>query len=295
MYRLTYGNDEVRQQFSEKKAFWDPELERELRPVLEMLKATGEVEGTSCGVNLIAPGQLYYELAGYNFSIGFTVNADRQEICFYEFQPRSHELDWKAALDQDLSDGEEEKIYIPPQIGDPHKFIKAVQCIGQGTNTSKALGIAFKSKAKADKDIGRRGDYLGLPLLELGLAYREPNPNGVGSVYLLTSRGQHIAQSPDAETRERLLVEALLGYYPIQVLIAETTKGQKELTKALIEETIDIVSMGDCGGLTRPRRASSLRALTNWVTRWAGIPIRREGTDGVQQLYIPFIYETTTI
>jgi hypothetical protein len=32
-----------------------------------------------------------------------------------------------------------------------------------------------------------------------------------------------------------------------------------------------------------------LRALVNWVSRWAGIPIRREGNDGVQ-LIIPYLY-----
>ena len=66
------------------------------------------------------------------------------------------------------------------------------------------------------------------------------------------------------------------------MIIEETTHGGKELTKELIQKIISLVSFGDCGGTTNPRRASSLRALVNWVTRW-------EGNDGVQ-LYIPYIY-----
>jgi len=53
------------------------------------------------------------------------------------------------------------------------------------------------------------------------------------------------------------------------------------------QEIISLVSFGDYGGTTNPRRASSLRALVNWVIRWAGIPVRREDKDDVQ-LYIPW-------
>ncbi|NJM75417.1 MAG: hypothetical protein HC852_06070 [Acaryochloridaceae cyanobacterium RU_4_10] len=183
---------------------------------------------------------------------------------------------------------DEEPAYIP-QIGDPHKFIKAVDLIYSGINTPKGLGIEFGSNAKKDKDLARRGDYLGRPIMEIGLAERSHLEKQTSSIYVLTDRGERIAQSNDQETRERLLAEALLGFYPVQKIIEETTRGDKELTKELIQEIITLVTFGDCGGTTNPRRASSLRALVNWVSRWAGIPIRREGNDGVQ-LYIPYIY-----
>lgn len=125
--------------------------------------------------------------------------------------------------------------------------------------------------------------------MEFGLASRYQEHKKSSSIYVLTDRGIQIAQSNDAETRERLLAEALLGFYPIQVIIEEITRSDKELTKELIQDVISMVSLGDCGGTTNPRRASSLRALVNWVTRWAGIPVRRAGSDGVQ-LYIPYIY-----
>lgn len=287
MYRFTYFDDQVKSMFSDRSAFWDAELEQELSPILETLKQCGEVEGASCGRKPGVTG-LVYELGGRTFQITYSVDVVRKEIRFYEFKQMSHSIDWRTALEQDLRNGEDQPGYIP-QIGDPHKFIMTVELIHCGINTPKDLGIAFGSGAKKDKDLARRGNYLGQPVIEIGLASRCQIKKQSASTYVLTERGQRIAQSNDSETRERLLAEALLGFYPIQMIIEETTRGDKELTKELIQEIISLVSLGDCGGTTNPRRASSLRALVNWVTRWAGIPIRREGNDGVQ-LYIPYIY-----
>lgn len=285
MYKFTYFDDQVKSMLCDRKAFWDPELEQELSPVLDSLRKSGEIEGASFGIKPGVCG-LVFELKGQTFQITYTVDSSRKEIRFYEFRQVSHSLDWRTALEQDLRLSEEEAIYIP-QVGDPHKFIKAIQLIYSGVNTSKELGIAFGSNANKAKDLARRGDYLGRPVMELGLAIR--NQSSKQSFYSLTERGKLIALSSDQETRERLLAEALLGFYPIQFIIEETSLGNKELTKELIQDVISSASLGDCGGTTNPRRASSLRALVNWVSRWAGIPIRREGNDGVQ-LYIPYIY-----
>jgi hypothetical protein len=272
---------------SDRSAFWDSELEQELSPVLEVLKQSGEVEGASCGFK---PGvsSLVYELKGRTFQITYTVNVEKKEIRFYEFQQVAHLIDWKATLEQQLHDGGEESAYIT-QIGDPHKFIRTIDLIYSGVNTPKNLGIESGSNAKKDEYLARRGDYLGRPIMELGLAARSHIKGQSSSIYVLTDRGKRIAQSNDQETRERLIAEALLGYYPIQMIIDETTRENKELSKELIQEIITLITLDECGGTTNPRRASSLRALVNWVSRWAGIPIRREGNDGVQ-LIIPYLY-----
>jgi hypothetical protein len=287
MFNLTYFNSQIKTILSDRNTFCDLAVEQELAPVLEALKQTGEVGGACCGVMPGVSG-LVYELRGRTFQLTYAVDVPRKEIRFYEFQQISHSMDWKTALAQDLCRGEQQPIYIP-QIGDPQKYIKTVVLIHGGTNTSKSLGIAFGSDAKKEKDLARRGDYLGRPVMEIGLASRGLAKNQSSSIYVLTDRGKRIAQSNDQETRERLLAEALLGFYPIQMIIEQTTHDDQELTKELIQEVISLVSFGDCGGTTNPRRASSLRALVNWVSRWAGIPIRREGNDGVQ-LYIPQIY-----
>ena len=287
MFKFTYFDSQIRSILSDRSTFCDLAVEQELAPALEVLKQAGEVEGALCGVKPGVSG-LVYELKGKTFQLTYTVDVPRKEIRFYEFQQISHVIDWKTALEKDLRRGEEQPIYIP-QIGDPHKFIKTIELIHGGTNTPKSLGVAFGSGAKKEKDLARRGDYLGRPVIEFGLASRGSVENQSASIYVLTDRGKRLAQSKDQETRERLLVEALLGFYPIQMIIEKTTRDDQELTKELIQEVISLVSFGDCGGTTNPRRASSLRALVNWVSRWAGIPIRREGNDGIQ-LYIPQIY-----
>jgi len=286
MYRFTYFDDRVKLMLQDKKAFLDPELEQELCPVLKILKQTGEVEGAVCGQKPGVNG-LVYELKGRTFFITYAVDSNRKEIRFYEFHQVSHSIDWKTALEQDLYHGEEQIICIP-QIGDPHKFITAIDLIHAGANTSKTLAIEFGSPATKDIYLARRGDYLVKPLIEFGLATRERVTGQSSSLYVLTDRGQRIAESSDRETRERLLVEALLGFYPIQVILEETTSGGKELTKELIQDVISRITLGDCGGTTNPRRASSLRALVNWVSRWAGIPVQRSSQ--YVQLYIPYIY-----
>jgi hypothetical protein len=287
VFKFTYFDDRVESMLSDKGILWDNELKEELSPVLARLKLCGEVEGASCGVKPGVMG-LVYELRGKTFHLTYAIGSDKKEVRFYEFQPVSHAIDWKAALEQDCHIGEDEGYYIP-QIGDQKKYLRAIDLIANGINTSIALGVAFESKAKKGEYIARRGDYLLRPLMAFGLANRCQSENTHSSVYVLTERGNYIARSDDQDTRERLLVEALLGFYPIQVIIEETTRGNKELTKALIQEVISLVSLGDCGGETNPRRADSLRSLVKWVARCAGIPIRREGNDGVQ-LYIPHIY-----
>jgi hypothetical protein len=273
---------------SDRKTFWDPDIEGELTPLLDRLKNSGEVPWADCGLNLIAPGMMYHTLAGRTFQLAYTVDATKKEIRFYEFQQISHSIDWQRSMDDDFQSVEDQATYIP-QIGDPCKFIKTVEFISRGINTSKELGIAFGSGATNEKNLVRRGDYLVRPVVELGLAMKIRTENQAYSTYILTERGVLISKSDNQEIQERLLAEALLCFYPIQLIISETTRGNRELTKELIQEIISLVSLGDCGGTTNPRRASSLRALVNWVTRWAGIPVRREGSDGIQ-LYIPYIH-----
>jgi hypothetical protein len=286
VFKFVYFCDRVKSILSGRGIFCDLEVEQELAPVLESLKRCGEVEGASCGRKPGVMG-LVYEVKGKTFHITYTVDAQRGEVKFYEFQQISHLIDWKAALETDLRQGEEEPVYIP-QIGDPQKLIRTIQLISDGINTAKDLGIAFGSGAKNDENLSRRGDYLGRSVLEIGLVKRVSVNKRTPSVYILTERGEKIARANESQTRERLLAEALLGFYPIQLIIEKTTRDDQELTKELIQEVISLVSLGDCGGETNPRRAGSLRALVNWVSRWAGIPIRREGHDGVQ-LYIPQI------
>jgi hypothetical protein len=288
MYKFKYPDAQVKTilSSSNKNAFWDPELTNELAPVLEALKNFGEVEGANVGIRQGVEG-LVYELRGRTFQVTYTVDTSRKEVRIYNFRQISHLVDWKMPLSQNVRSGEKPLVYIP-QISDPQKIIRTVQLIRDGINTSQELGIAFDGADKNDKTLARMGSYLCSSAVALGLAVRHQIKKRSSITYILTDRGNRIAQSNDQETRERLLAEALLGFYPIRLIIEETTRSNKEITKELIQKIISEVSDAFTE-TTNARRANSLRALVNWVTRWAGIPIRREGNDGVQ-VYIPFIY-----
>ena len=159
MYKFNYFDANVKLILSDRKAFWDPALEEELSPVLEALKKTGEMEGASCYVQ---PGiaALVYQLKGKNFQITYTVDPPGKEIKFYEFKQISYSIEWKTVLGHNSSDEEHQSVYIP-QIGDPYKLINAIKLIYSGANTPLALGIKSGSRAKKNKDLARRGYYLG--------------------------------------------------------------------------------------------------------------------------------------
>lgn len=286
MYKFTYSNRSVEAMLKDKDAFWDPALEQELVPILNQLKKTGEVSWASCG-RIPGVTEVVYKLEGNNFVISYTVFTKTKEIRFYDFKQISHSIDWENSLEQDINENIDNLPYIP-QIGDPYKFLRGIDLIHNKINTPKQLGIAFESKAKKDKDIARRGYYIGRPLEEFGLVQAVGDKNEP-CFYELSPKGEKIANSADQETRERLLLEALLGFQPIQIILGKTSRGNEELTKSLIEDVISKVTLDSCGGSTNPRRASSIRALVNWVSRWAGIPILRQGHEGIQ-LYIPYIY-----
>jgi hypothetical protein len=285
MYKLTYRNEQVKSLIKDSKS-WDFELSQEVLSVLDALKKFGEIEGAICGVQPGVVGMLY-ELKGKTFQMNYTVDTNNKNIKIYEFKLMSHEIDWKTALEQKIHENNDKPSGIP-QIGDPYKLLNTIDLIHSGINTSKELGIKSGSSAKKDKDLARRGEYLAQPIIEIGLVKRSLIERR--HIYILTAKGKLIANSNDKETRERLLVEALLGFRPIQMIIEATTHGKKDLTLELIQDIITQVSLDDCGGTTNPRRAKSLRALVNWIARWAGIPILRKG--GVQ-LYIPDFYSVS--
>lgn len=113
---------------------------------------------------------------------------------------------------------------------------------------------------------------------------------GRSYIYKLTESGKRIGCSQDRDTQERLFAESMIGFYPIQVIIEEITKGDKELEVELIKQLIDDrLSPGNHKPQTSHRRAQCLRTWTVWLSRVMGIPFRRQGAEGVQ-LYIPYIY-----
>lgn len=285
MYKVEYQNQKLKTIFSNLDTFVDSELEEELQGVVKKLKEIGEVAGANCGFQPGVMGILY-ELQGKTFKLVYTVSSELKIVKIYDFYQMSYSIDWQQNL-EDLSNIEIQK-YSIPQIGDPKKYIKAIENISHGVTTPHDLGLVMGSQATKVKDIARRGYYFSDFLTEIGLLELEKFGKKLCK-YRLTDKGELIAKTIDSNTRYRLFAESLLGFVPIQIIISETTRGEKQLTLELICDVIKDCSLDSCGGATLPRRAKSVRALINWLSRWAGIPICREGQEGVQ-LYIPHIY-----
>jgi len=289
MYKFEYASESLRQILSDQDTFWDPELQQELQPVLRQLKETGEPN--SCGGAdfgcKIGVSEIVYELKGKAFKLVYATFSAIKVVKFYEFHQMSHSIDWEAALD--VLENKNQKEYSIPQIGDPKKFLEAIDAVHQGVVTPRDLGIKMGSLAKKDKDKARRGYYYGDFLEELDLLEVVKTSSRIPCIYKLTVKGELIAKTADSSTKSRLFAEALLGFPPLQIIITTTTRGEQQLTSELIEQIIHQTTEDGCGGTTKPRRAGSLRSLVNWVSRMAGIPICRKGQEGVQ-LYIPYIY-----
>jgi hypothetical protein len=151
VFKFTYFDDRVESMLSDKGILWDNELKEELSPVLAQLKLCGEVEGASCGVKPGVMG-LVYELRGKTFRLTYAIGSDKKEVRFYEFQPVSHAIDWKAALEQDCHIGEDEGYYIP-QIGDQKKYLRAIDLIANGINTQ---GFRTRIDKRKIDNLGKR-------------------------------------------------------------------------------------------------------------------------------------------
>jgi hypothetical protein len=288
MYKFAYVNSELENQMN---AEWDSELTLELNSVRKILKKDGEIEGASVGINP-AVSEPMYELMGKNFRLVYAVFPKINLIKFYEFQPVGYLIDWKTKLDLEIQVLDNEPYIL--QTGDHKVIANTLKKIAQGENTSYQLGLAVGSKAKKEKDVARRGQYVGKGVVELGLATSVHSKNVSAITYQVTEPIRLAIEREDEDTLHRLIAEAVLGFLPVQRTINETTRGKEELTIELIVRILYELNVTSIGGTTLPRRAQSIRALTVWVSRVAGIPIRRQGQEHVQP-YIPFIYATPTI
>lgn len=282
MFQFDYATQDIEQLINQG---WDCELDNELKSVLKILKQCGEIAGANVGRNPLISASMF-ELKGKTFYLVYSVFPERKLVKFYDFKLVAHSIDWKAKLDLEIENVENE-IYIP-QTGDPTVITNTLKMIYKGEDTPYKLGLAVGSTAKKEKDIARRGQYVGKCIVQLGLAKAIKSTN-VPTIYQLNDPIFSAIKREDEDTIQRLIAEGLLGFAPVQQAIYETTKGEEELTIELIETIFKRLKITELGGTTSPRRARSIRALTMWVSRMAGIPIRRQGQKHLQP-YIPFIY-----
>ena len=295
-YKIEYRDRNIKSLICDRHSFWDFELKEELDPILKQLRHQGEIKGAKCGFTPGVNAAVVYEFTGKTFQIVYAVFPEIKTVKIREFcliSPGDPNPNLTGLGDCNLADDEEEPtdIYIP-QIEHFEDILQMLKLIYEGVNDSYNLGLKLGSKAKSKENVSRRGNYFGKATETLGLTEVSFGKNR-RKIYNLTTRGHLIAKSQDRQTQERLFAETLLGFRPVQILIEETTHGENPLDLELIQETIALCSI-DCSGTTIPRKAHSLRELTNWVARHTGTPILQEGQDGIQ-LYIPYIYAPTNL
>lgn len=279
MFQFDYASSDVKQKLSEYQkggVFWDEMVEDELKPVLQQLRATGETI-SDVGINICG---INHQITGRTFEIVYAVFPEKKLIKFYECNFLSQDIDWREILRRSLhfSIGE---VNIP-QIG-IKRIMLALELIYQGHNSAYELGLHGGSKAKNKKDIARYGQYNASFLKELGLIRIHKSEHQTQGVYECIEIIRSSFANGDHQNIQRLVAESLLGFPVIKLAIQETTKGEKELTIKLLQDIFKQLDITDCGGKTEPRRAQSVRGLINWVSREAGIPIRREGQKHLQE------------
>lgn len=289
MFRFDYANAEIKQWLQRSNnILWDDQLEEELLPVLKQLEERGEAL-SDIGINPVVCGSMH-KITGKTFEITYAVFPERKLIKFYDFQIISQNIDWRTITQQESSYSEKE-IKLP-QIG-IKRLILALKLIYMGENNAYKLGLSSGSKARAKKYIARHGQYTADFLAEIGLIRITRLGRSSGIYECIETLHSSFARE-DKDTTHRIVAEALLGFAPIQNIIRQTTTGEKELTIDLIEGVFKQLEISECGGKTSPRRAQSIRGLTIWVARVAGIPIRRQGQNHLQP-YIPHIYASQAI
>jgi hypothetical protein len=298
MYRFEYENESIKYKLCHPDEWLDEEPKEELQGYLKRLKETGEITGANVEVG-IRPGitGFVYEISGQTLNLVYSILPSSKVIFFDEvklisvFQRdewQNHQLEQSRlneAIIQNLT-------WDIPQADKPDKIIKSLSLINKGINTSENLGRELGHNAKKPKDVARHGSYITQAGKELKLVQRSRQDRSY--IYKVTDAGQRLATSTNWDTQQRLFAEAMIVYYPIQVILEEITRGEKELEVELIQQLIDSrLSPGCYKAKTSYRRAQCLRTWTLWLSRTMGIPIRRKGEEGLQ-LYIPYIYANTT-
>lgn len=244
MYKFEYENEFIKSKLCHPDQWFDEEAKEELQGYLKILKETGEITGANVEVG-IRPGitGFVYEISGRTLNLVYSILPGSKIIKFFnELKLRSvFQRDEWQSYQLEQSKGEEEitqnRTWEIPQADKPDKIIKSLFLINKGINTSESLGRELGHNGKKPKDVARHGSYVTQAGELLKLVQR--SRQGRSYIYKLTDAGQCLATSTNRDTQQRLFAEAMIGYYPIQVILEEITRGEKELEVELIQQLID--------------------------------------------------------
>lgn len=291
-FRVEYAEG-VKEIFSNIEKCCTQEEENELRDFLEQLRSTGEILGFNLtylpGIDIKSGVREAY---GTHFKLTYTFDGTSMSLKIWSCHILSnYEKDeWKKNFNNSTERTNDSPIYIT-QVDRPAKIISAVKFIDVGAKLPFEIANELGHKGEK-RSVDRHGQYLGRIICELGLG--RTVKYGRGHMYELTEAGHRIASAKNLAIEERVMIEVMLSYRPMQLVYGEIIDDQPfslQFVKDLIDKQLCPYDHTD---ITSKRRAQALRTWAIWLCHKTGTPIRYKGSDN-KQLFIPYIYANQTI
>lgn len=289
--------------------FLDYELFEELEPYLNSLKEHALISGARepfrktsiCLVDgfKVPVFRLVYQFEGLRFKLSYSVDPDMRVVMIESFDIKKI-VDMNAVrefLSKQLSC--KDFLGDLPQADRPTDIIKVIEFVYVGHHDSLEVGKLLGHKCVKPHDVRRHGCYKLNAAINLGLIerYRLDRKH----YYRVTEKGQKIAAlgtknngsgirvidagNKDISTQYRLMIEAMLGYYPVRLIFDEIIQPQKGLSVEEIQRYIDTrIKPSYHSSKTSYRRAQCLMTWLHWMTMVSGISVFRKDSEDAQMV-----------
>lgn len=277
MYKIEFICKSLQKKLENIDINFPTEVNQELPYFLESLKKTGQISKATFCKNFIS------KVSAHTFELTYKRYPDKNTVLILEIKINSLNILKDRFSIQD-SWNDKDVLDCIPQYDKPDKLIKGVELIYTGVKDSYSLGWELGHRGKQKKYISRHGQYAQSALEELRLITR--HKKGRKLVPELTEKGKLLAEAPNLETKERLLIESMLSYRPIWLILGAVTEGDEELCDALVKKIIFPPEFQSAD--TSNRRAQTMKNYVKWISRYCGIPIRIQGQS--LQLTIPMLF-----
>jgi hypothetical protein len=268
VYRLKFNDSYLQENVENLRTAYADEICNELQPYLDSLVKYGEISGSDFYLGQINKVQ------GRTFDLHYQRNMTDKSVriielnihCVSVFREKFSLVDsWDDAQVLDSI----------PQYDSHEKLVQALVLIEKGTISSLELGHKLGHKAKKKKDIERHGQYAKHALVELQLITKVREGRTIRPV--LTSSGRCIANAPDLETKEVLLIQAMLNYRPVRKVLEAIDDGRAELSDCLVKNIV--FSEVEHNSDTSNRRSQTIKSWVKWMCKYQLIPIRYNSPD----------------
>jgi hypothetical protein len=270
MYDLKFNDSELEKNIKNLRTTYADEICNELQPYLDCLVEHGEISGSDFYLKNISRVQ------GHMFDLHYQTNPNlaSKSVSIIELNVRCINVFRERFSLVDSWDDEQVLDRIP-QYDSHEKLIRALVLIGENITSSLELGHQLGHKAKKEKDIKRHGQYAKHALFELKLITKVREGRVIRPV--LTSAGRCIAYAPDLETKEVLLIQAMLNYRPVRKVLEAIDDGHAELSDCLVKNIV--FSEVEHSSDTSNRRSQTIKSWVKWMCKYQLIPIRYNSPD----------------